>query len=158
MIGDDVTAARDMLQTSYPIENGIVQNWPDMIHLYNYTFGERLKIDPTEHKIMLTEAANNPKQVRGRLPRWRCGRAWRGLRVCVARVRALCCWRVRALCVARSRAVGCSRHRGERATRAAMTGHVQARLPASVPLARRAHRSEQRACTHTRARALSSPA
>jgi len=67
MIGDDVTAARDMLQTSYPIENGIVQNWPDMIHLYNYTFGERLKIDPTEHKIMLTEAANNPKQNRKKL-------------------------------------------------------------------------------------------
>jgi len=64
MIGDDVTAARDMLQTSYPITNGIVNNWPDMIHLYNYTFFERLKINPEEHKIMLTEAANNPKKNR----------------------------------------------------------------------------------------------
>jgi actin-related protein len=33
MIGDDVTKARDMLQTSYPITNGIVHNWEDMIHL-----------------------------------------------------------------------------------------------------------------------------
>jgi len=64
MIGDDVTKARDMLQTSYPITNGIVHNWEDMIHLYNYTFGERLQIDPREHKIMLTEAANNPKRNR----------------------------------------------------------------------------------------------
>jgi len=56
-----------MLQTSYPITNGIVHNWEDMIHLYNYTFGERLKIDPTEHKIMLTEAANNPKKNRAAL-------------------------------------------------------------------------------------------
>jgi len=67
MIGDDVTAARDMLETSYPITNGIVHNWPDMIHLYNYTFQERLNIDPTEHKIMLTEAANNPKKNRAQL-------------------------------------------------------------------------------------------
>ena len=31
---------------------------------YNYTFFDRLKIDPKEHKIMLTEAAMNPKKVR----------------------------------------------------------------------------------------------
>ena len=67
MIGDDVTKARDMLQTSYPITNGIVHNWDDMKHLYNYTFFERLKIDPREHKIMLTEAANNPKRNRQQL-------------------------------------------------------------------------------------------
>jgi actin-related protein 2 len=67
MIGDECTAARDMLETSYPITNGIVQNWEDMIHLYNYTFFERLKINPTEHKIMLTEAAMNPKKNRQQL-------------------------------------------------------------------------------------------
>ena len=33
-------------------------------HRYNYTFYDRLKIDPKEHKIMLTEAAMNPKKVR----------------------------------------------------------------------------------------------
>ena len=33
MIGDECTAARDMLETSYPITNGIVQNWEDMEHL-----------------------------------------------------------------------------------------------------------------------------
>jgi len=67
MVGDDVTKARDLLETSYPITNGIVQNWDDMIHLYNYTFSERLKIDPRDHKIMLTEAANNPKRNRAKL-------------------------------------------------------------------------------------------
>jgi len=67
MVGDDVTKARDMLETSYPITEGVVHNWPDMIHLYNYTFFERLKIDPSEHKIMLTEAANNPKKNRKQL-------------------------------------------------------------------------------------------
>lgn len=67
MVGDEVTAARDMLETSYPITNGIVQKWDDMIQLYNYTFFQRLKIDPTEHKIMLTEAAMNPKKNREKL-------------------------------------------------------------------------------------------
>ena len=33
MIGDECTQARDMLETSYPITNGIVQNWEDMTHL-----------------------------------------------------------------------------------------------------------------------------
>ena len=33
MIGDECTAARDMLETSYPISNGIVTNWEDMTHL-----------------------------------------------------------------------------------------------------------------------------
>ena len=50
MIGDECKKARDMLETAYPITNGIVTNWEDMTHLYNYTFFQRLKIDPTEHK------------------------------------------------------------------------------------------------------------
>jgi len=67
MIGDECTVARDFLETSYPITNGIVKDWADMKHLYDYTFFERLKIDPTEHKIMLTEAALNPKSNRKKL-------------------------------------------------------------------------------------------
>jgi actin-related protein 2 len=67
MVGDEVTKARDLLETSYPITNGIVQKWDDMIHLYNYTFDQRLHIDPKEHKIMLTEAAMNPKKNREKL-------------------------------------------------------------------------------------------
>jgi len=67
MVGDECTVARDFLETSYPITNGIVQKWDDMIHLYNYTFIDRLKIDPKEHKIMLTEAAMNPKKNREKL-------------------------------------------------------------------------------------------
>ena len=67
MVGDEVTKARDMLETSYPITNGIVQKWEDMIHLYNYTFFDRLKVDPKDHKVMLTEAAMNPKKNREKL-------------------------------------------------------------------------------------------
>ncbi|KUL88750.1 hypothetical protein ZTR_05160 [Talaromyces verruculosus] len=60
MCGDEAAAARSMLQISYPMENGIVKNWEDMQHLWNYTFYDKMKIDPTDRKILLTEPPMNP--------------------------------------------------------------------------------------------------
>jgi actin-related protein 2 len=62
MVGDECAKHRALLETSYPIENGIVRDWKGMINLYDYTFNERLKIDPKEHKILLTEPPMNPKE------------------------------------------------------------------------------------------------
>lgn len=42
------------------MENGIVKRWDDMEHLWNYTFDEKMKIDPTGRKILLTEPPLNP--------------------------------------------------------------------------------------------------
>jgi len=55
MVGDECAANRSFLEINYPVENGIVRSWDDMKHLYDYTFFDRLKIKPAEHKIMLTE-------------------------------------------------------------------------------------------------------
>jgi actin-related protein 2 len=60
MCGDECAALRSMLEVSYPVENGIVKNWEDMEHLWNYTFFERLKIKPQDHNILLTEPPLNP--------------------------------------------------------------------------------------------------
>ncbi|RPA81445.1 Actin/actin-like protein [Ascobolus immersus RN42] len=60
MCGDDAAAVRSHLQVSYPMENGIVRKWDDMQHLWDYTFFEKLKIDPTGRKILLTEPPLNP--------------------------------------------------------------------------------------------------
>ena len=46
------------------MENGIVRNWEEMGHVWDYTFKEKLNIDPTEHKILLTEPPMNPKKNR----------------------------------------------------------------------------------------------
>ena len=47
MIGDDASLLRSQLEVNYPIENGIVRNWEDMEHLWDFTFGpEKLNIDP----------------------------------------------------------------------------------------------------------------
>lgn len=61
MIGDECAKHRAMLETSYPVENGIVKDWDGMKHLWDYTFFERMKIDPKDHKILLTEPPMNPK-------------------------------------------------------------------------------------------------
>lgn len=60
MCGDEASQVRTALQISYPMENGIIQNWEDMNHLWDYAFYERMKIDPAGRKILLTEPPLNP--------------------------------------------------------------------------------------------------
>ncbi|KAG9284659.1 hypothetical protein G9A89_004701 [Geosiphon pyriformis] len=60
MVGDEAAEVRSILQMSYPMENGIIKKWEDMKHLWNYTFYEKLKVDPRECKVLLTEPPMNP--------------------------------------------------------------------------------------------------
>jgi actin-related protein 2 len=60
MCGDDAAAARSMLQITYPMENGIIKRWDDMQLLWDYTFYEKMHLDPTGRKILLTEPPMNP--------------------------------------------------------------------------------------------------
>ena len=64
MIGDECAANRAMLEVSYPVDNGVVKNWDDMVHLWNYTFFEKMQVDPSQHKVLLTEPPLNPKKNR----------------------------------------------------------------------------------------------
>jgi actin-related protein 2 len=66
MVGDECAQLRSSLEVNYPVTNGIIVNWNDMYHLWDYTW-ERLKIDPKECQIMLTEAPMNPKQNRRKM-------------------------------------------------------------------------------------------
>merc|ERR1712232_1381958 len=67
MVGDKAATLRSFLDIKYPLDNGIVRNWDDMLHLYDYTFEEKLKINPSECRIMLTEAPMNPKKNREKM-------------------------------------------------------------------------------------------
>lgn len=67
MCGDEAAAVRQSLDIKYPVENGIVKNWEDMEHLWNYTFYEKLFINPGENKILLTEPPMNPAKNREQL-------------------------------------------------------------------------------------------
>jgi len=64
MVGDEAQKLRNMLQITYPLENGIVRNWEDIQFVWDYTFFDKLKINPKESKILLTEAPMNPKKNR----------------------------------------------------------------------------------------------
>lgn len=39
-VGDECAQHRAMLETSYPVENGIVKDWTGMQHVWDYTFFE----------------------------------------------------------------------------------------------------------------------
>ena len=57
-----------MLEINYPVENGIVNNWEDMKHIYNYLFGpKKMNINASEAKILLTEAPLNPVKNRAKM-------------------------------------------------------------------------------------------
>lgn len=68
MVGDEASKLRAMLEISYPMENGIVQNWEDMCHVWDYMFGpKKMNIDEKNSKILLTESAMNPLTNREKL-------------------------------------------------------------------------------------------
>lgn len=55
MVGEECTELRHLLDTNYPMENGIVKNWEDMGHLWDYTFGpDKMNIDAKVWNFMLT--------------------------------------------------------------------------------------------------------
>ena len=68
MLGDEASELRSMLEVNYPMENGIVRNWDDMLLLYDYTFGpEKLNLDCKNSKILLTEPPMNPNKNREKM-------------------------------------------------------------------------------------------
>lgn len=73
MVGDEASELRSMLEVNYPMENGIVRNWDDMKHLWDYTFGpEKLNIDTRDCKILLTEPPMNPTKNREKIVEVNC--------------------------------------------------------------------------------------
>jgi len=67
MVGDEAQKLRSMLQITYPLENGIIRNWDDILHVWDYAFREKLKIDTSETKILLTEPPLNPTENRAKM-------------------------------------------------------------------------------------------
>lgn len=66
-VGNEALAKKALLTISYPIENGIVKNWPDMEKVWHETFYSEVKVDPGEQPCLLTEAPLNPKKNREKM-------------------------------------------------------------------------------------------
>jgi len=67
MVGDEAAKLRSMLQITYPLDNGIIRNWEDIGYVWDYAFHEKLKIETSDSKILLTEAPMNPQQNRAKM-------------------------------------------------------------------------------------------
>ncbi|ELU11007.1 hypothetical protein CAPTEDRAFT_4184 [Capitella teleta] len=52
---------RGVLSLHYPMENAVVTNWDHMTKIWDYTFSKRLKADPSQHPVLLTDAPLAPK-------------------------------------------------------------------------------------------------
>ena len=63
MIGDEVIPVRSMLELTYPISEGIVQNPDDLALLWKYCLTQKLDVrenDFRNRKVLITEAPSNP--------------------------------------------------------------------------------------------------
>ena len=60
-VGLQAEEKRGILDLKYPIEHGIIQDWNDMEKIWDHTFTTELRVDPSEHNVMITEALMNPK-------------------------------------------------------------------------------------------------
>lgn len=68
MVGEEASALRSLLEVSYPMENGVVRNWEDMQHVWDYTFGPtKMNVNPRETKVLLTEPPMNPTSNREKM-------------------------------------------------------------------------------------------
>jgi len=67
-IGEEANQKRGILELNYPIAAGIVESWDDMEKVWNHTFYNELRVNPSEcGGVLLTEAPRNPKQNREKM-------------------------------------------------------------------------------------------
>merc|ERR1711948_76728 len=66
-VGRDAIAKRGVLHLNYPVANGIVDNWDDMTKVWEHTYYNELRCEPTERPVHLTEAPKNPTKNREKM-------------------------------------------------------------------------------------------
>jgi actin-related protein len=60
-VGDNAISKKGMLNLNYPLEHGVINSWDDIEEIWSHCFYNELRVSPSEHPVMLTEAPQNPK-------------------------------------------------------------------------------------------------
>lgn len=50
-----------ILRLQHPIHRGVVTNWSDMVKIWHHVFRNELRVDPSEHPLLLTATAMNSR-------------------------------------------------------------------------------------------------
>ncbi|MFX0061849.1 MAG: actin, cytoplasmic 2 [Candidatus Hermodarchaeota archaeon] len=66
-IGEEAMNLRGVLKLIYPIEHGVVTDWDAMEKIWHYTFHNDLRVNPSEHPVLFTEAPLNPSRNREKM-------------------------------------------------------------------------------------------
>ncbi|KAJ5075102.1 actin [Anaeramoeba ignava] len=60
-IGNEAQENKEILNLSYPIQKGIIENWDNMEKMWHHIFYNELKIAPEEHPVLIADSPFNPK-------------------------------------------------------------------------------------------------
>jgi actin beta/gamma 1 len=66
-IGEEALQLKGVLKLMFPVEHGIIEDWTAMEKIWHYTFYTDLRVDPSEHPVLLTEAPLNPRPNREKM-------------------------------------------------------------------------------------------
>ena len=66
-IGEEAQKYRGNLELNYPIEHGMIKNWNDMEKIWNNTFVNEFRVDPSNHPVLISEAPLNQKMDREKI-------------------------------------------------------------------------------------------
>ncbi|MFX0064744.1 MAG: actin, cytoplasmic 2 [Candidatus Hermodarchaeota archaeon] len=64
IVGDEALALYDVLNLLYPMVRGTINNWEAMEKIWHYSLYSDLRIDPSEHPVLLTDRLSNTDQNR----------------------------------------------------------------------------------------------
>ena len=66
-VGEEAIKLKGVLRITYPLEHGIVRDWDGFERVVRFALEECLRVDPSKHPVLLTEAPLNPRHVRERM-------------------------------------------------------------------------------------------
>ncbi|MBD3196129.1 MAG: actin, cytoplasmic 2 [Candidatus Lokiarchaeota archaeon] len=66
-IGQEAMELKGIMGLQFPVSHGQITDWPAMERIWHYTFYTDLRVDPSEHPVLLTEPPLNPRANREKM-------------------------------------------------------------------------------------------